>query len=149
MQEGQCLRMDTARYANPAERPSSNLGDCGFDSLPCYLPNRASVGHWQAPLAVNQSSVWTLAVQLRPGALTTRPVRLAAGCETLTLAARVRFPYGSLVTMSLAASTRAIAKWRNPVDARRSERRAREGRGSSSLPLATSMQVRQVPYWPS
>jgi hypothetical protein len=28
----------------------------------------ASVGHWQAPLAVNQSSEWTLAVQLRPGA---------------------------------------------------------------------------------
>ena len=27
----------------------------------------------------------------------TRPVRLAAGCETLILAAWVRFPYGSLI----------------------------------------------------
>ena len=26
-----------ARCANLAERPSSNLGGCGFDSLPCYL----------------------------------------------------------------------------------------------------------------
>ena len=30
----------------------------------------ASVGHWQAPLVVTQSSLWTLAVRLRPGALT-------------------------------------------------------------------------------
>jgi hypothetical protein len=36
----------------------------------------ASVRHWQAPLAVNQSSERTLAVRLRPGALTTWPVRL-------------------------------------------------------------------------
>ena len=34
------LLMNMARYANPAERPSSNLGDCGFDSLPCYLNMR-------------------------------------------------------------------------------------------------------------
>ena len=27
---------NTARCANVAERPSSNLGGCGFDSLPCY-----------------------------------------------------------------------------------------------------------------
>ena len=34
------------------------------------LEENASVGHWQASLAVNQSSDWTLAVRLRPGALT-------------------------------------------------------------------------------
>ena len=32
---------------------------------PVLLKQYASVGHWQAPLAVNQSSEWTLAVQLR------------------------------------------------------------------------------------
>ena len=36
---------------------------------PVLLGKHASVGHWQAPLAVNQSSHGTLAVQLRPGAL--------------------------------------------------------------------------------
>ena len=30
------VQPEKARYANLAERPSSNLGDCGFDSLPCY-----------------------------------------------------------------------------------------------------------------
>jgi hypothetical protein len=36
---------------------------------PVLLEQHASVGHWQAPLAVTQTSVWTLAVRLRPGAL--------------------------------------------------------------------------------
>jgi len=35
------------------------------------------------------------------------------------------------------------------ADARRSERRAPWGRGSASLPLATRLQVWQVPSWPS
>jgi hypothetical protein len=72
--------------------------------LPPVLLEHASVGHWQAPLAVNQSSVWTLAVQLRPGALeNTARSSNGSGYETLILVIRVRLPYGLLVT----------AKWRN------------------------------------
>ena len=55
----------------PAKRRSSNLRECLWVRLPpVLLANRlASVGHWQAPLAVNQPSERTLAVQLLPGAL--------------------------------------------------------------------------------
>jgi hypothetical protein len=102
---------------------------CLWVRLPPVLLEHASVGHWQAPLAVNQSSLWTLAVQLRPAALLGRSkserrrrceadrANLAfgkrlqdtarssngSGCETLILAIRVRLPYGLLV----------MAKWRN------------------------------------
>ena len=64
-------RLDDA-VRKPAKRRSSNLRDCLWVRLPpVLLEQHASVGHWQAPLAVNQSSEWTLAVQLRPGALRT------------------------------------------------------------------------------
>ena len=35
-----------------AERRSSNLRACGFDSRPCYSKYRASAGHWRAQVAV-------------------------------------------------------------------------------------------------
>ena len=60
-----------------------------------------------------------MAVRLRPDPLQRNadwPVRLTVGCETLTLAIWVRFPYGSL--------NGQVAELE---DARRSERRAREG----------------------
>jgi hypothetical protein len=88
--------------------------------LPPVLLDYASVGHWQAPLVVTQSSDRTLAVRLRPGALTTRPVRLVEGCQALNLETRVQLPYGSLHN---------TAKWWNTVDTRRSERRALTGVG--------------------
>jgi hypothetical protein len=83
-------------------------------------------------------------VQIPSSPLTTRPVRLAAGCETLNLAAWVRFPYGSLLHGSFVleysngmsdvssnseqtarTNRQRRAKWWNLVDTRRSERRAR------------------------
>ena len=62
---------------------------------PVLLEQHASAGHWRAHVAVTHTPL-AVQVQLLPGALKTWPVRLAAGCETLTLAAWVRFPYGSL-----------------------------------------------------
>ena len=68
----------------------------------------------------------------------TRPVGLAAGCETLTLAAWVRFPYGSLNNM---------AKWWNGRHATL-RTSCPQGRASSTLALATQiLQVRQVSDW--
>ena len=73
-----CFQNGTVR--KPAKRRSSNLRECLWVRLPPVPLEQqdASVGHWQAPLAVTQLSVWTLAVQLRPGALITRPVLLMA-----------------------------------------------------------------------
>ena len=93
--------------------------------LPPVLLEDASVGHWQASLAVNQSSERTLAVRLRGGALTTWPVRLMAGYQALNLATRVRLPYGLLT-----------AKWWNGRHATLRPS-CPYGRGSSTLPFVT------------
>ena len=57
---------------------------------PVLLEQHASVGHWQAPLAVTQTSTRSTlrTVQFRPDALSTWPVRLVRqDVETLNLAA--------------------------------------------------------------
>ncbi len=80
----------------PVKRRSSNLRDRLWVRFPpVLLEQHASAGHWRAHVAVTHTPL-AVQVQLLPGALTTWPVSLAAGCETLTLAAWVRFPYGSL-----------------------------------------------------
>ena len=72
------LSTNMARYAKKAKRPSSNLGDLRVRLPPAPLEQHATIGHWQAQLAVTQPSLEDLQVQLLLVALTTRPVRLSA-----------------------------------------------------------------------
>jgi hypothetical protein len=121
-----------ARYANWQSGEAQTFVTCGFDSHPCYCNARihASVGHWQAPVAVTHPPLLALQVRLlerRPEDTATRPVRLEAGFQALNLGRRVQFPHGSLTDTT---------KWWNVEDTRRSERRALR-RGSSNLPLVT------------
>ena len=108
----------------------------------------ASVGHWQASLAVNQPSERTLAVQLRPGALQQRFVHGAvrcwfcseafnlanAGSIPVRVAVLARCDVGFTVRPStwptrvrFPSESLDAAKWWNLVDTRRSEGRARRG----------------------
>ena len=72
------LSTNMARYAKKAKRPSSNLGDLRVRLPPAPLEQHATIGHWQAQLAVTQPSLEDLQVQLLLVALTTWPVRLSA-----------------------------------------------------------------------
>ena len=126
-----------ARYANPAERRSSNLRGCGFDSLPCYLKQHASAGHWRAQVAVTHPP--SGCGGSTPSRRTDNMARSSSGqgCETLILATWVRFPYGSLTTIQHSQ----VAEL---VDTRRSERRARKACEFDSRLGYLTLQVRQV-----
>ena len=91
---GRLQQLGTVRQ--PAERPSSNLGDCGFDSLPCYLKHHASAGHWRAQVAVTHPPR-AVQVRLLPDALdNTARSSSGSGCWPLDPATRVQIPYGLL-----------------------------------------------------
>ena len=104
----------------------------------CATGERASAGHRRAQLPVKQPARKAMQVQLLPGALSTWPVGLSvSGCQLLRLEGPVRFRHGLLDDQ--------VAQ---RVDARRSERRAHSGIGSSTLPMVTYLlQARQVPNW--
>ena len=72
--------------------------DCLWVRLPPVLlaKNMRRLGIGEPSSGCNPPAFGAVQVQLLPGALTTWPVGLAAGCESLKLAARVRFPYGLL-----------------------------------------------------
>ena len=109
----------------PAKRPSSNLGDCGFDSRPCHL--MTCVGWASAsPTACKAASPKGYAGST-PARRTDNTARssIGIGYQTLDLVRRVRFPHGLLDDHVVEL-----------VDTRRSERRAAR-HGSSSLPLVT------------
>lgn len=65
---------NAARYANWKLRPSSNLGVCGFESLPCYCPIAEkpilpSDARWAARLPVKQPPLRAMWVRFPPEAL--------------------------------------------------------------------------------
>jgi hypothetical protein len=61
------LHVGTVR--KQAKRPSSNLGDCGFDSRLCHsMRNYPSAGHRRAQVAVNHPPL-AVQVQLLPDGL--------------------------------------------------------------------------------
>ena len=132
----------------PAKRRSSNLRDCLWVRLPpVLLEQHASVGHWQASVAVTHPPsgfggstpsrrtptrfvhgavrCWFCSEAFNLANAGSIPVRVAvlARCDVgftvrpSTWPTRVRFPSESLNT----------AKWWNLVDTRRSEGRARRG----------------------
>lgn len=111
----------TARYANrkSGQRPCCarcpNLGDLRVRLPPALLGNYATIGHWQAQLAVTQPSLEDLQVQLLLVALSMARSSIGIGRQTLDLARRVRFPHGLLKYGQVAQL----------ADARRSGRRAR------------------------
>lgn len=116
-----------ARYANwQSDEAQTFVTVCGFDSHPCYL-----FGLCSSRLTVNQLSQnkrgGRREVQFLHDPLDTRPVGLAAGCETLNLVARVRFPYGLLTQPSGGMGRHATLRMSCHL-----------WRGSSNLPLATT-----------
>ena len=98
------LSTNMARYAKKAKRPSSNLGDLRVRLPPAPLEQHATIGHWQAQLAVTQPSLCGFA-----GSTPARRTEIMArsfigpGRWPLKPERRVRFPHGLLNT----------TKWRN------------------------------------
>ena len=113
----------------PVKRRSSNLRDRLWVRLPpVLLEQHASAGHWRAQLAVNQPPPGCAGSTPARRTDNTWPVRLTAGCETLKLATRVRFPYGSLTQPSGGTGIRATLRTSCPL-----------GHASSTLALATDI----------
>ena len=126
-----------ARYANRQSGQAQTLVIAGSTPA-CATEEHASAGHRRAQLPVKQPARKAMQVQLLPDAPLTWPVGLSvSGCQLLRLEGPVRFRHGLLDDQ--------VAQ---RVDARRSERRAHSGIGSSTLPLVTdTLQARQVPNW--
>ena len=103
-------------------RPSSNLGDCGFNSRPRHL--NTCVG-WASVSLTDCKSAASGCAGSTPARRTDNMARssIGLGCQPLTLARRVRFPHGLL--------NGQVAQLE---DARRSERRARKGLGVQISP---------------
>lgn len=76
---------------------------CGFDSRLRHC-NHATIGYWQAQLAVTQPSREDLQVQLLLVALQTARSFIGTGHRPLKPERRVRFPHGLLSNAT---------KWRN------------------------------------
>ena len=74
--EGACEKSGAVR--KPEKRPSSNLGELRVRLPPAPPEQHATIGYWQAQLAVTQPSLEDLQVQLLLVALTRWPVRLSA-----------------------------------------------------------------------
>ena len=80
------------------ERPSSNLGACGFNSHLCHFRRKrgtASVARWAARPPVKRPSLWAMWVRFPPeaqGSFFQRP-----GYQVVNLAMRVQFPYEPLL----------------------------------------------------
>ena len=72
------LWTDRARYANRQSGQAQPLVICGFDSRLRHCEQHASAGHRRAQLPVKQPARKAMQVQLLPGALLIRPVRLSA-----------------------------------------------------------------------
>ena len=127
-----------ARYANRQSGQAQTLVTCGFDSRLRHFAQHATIGHWQAQLAVTQPSFEDLQVQLLLVALKNHGSFV--------------YRYRTLAPQAgKAGSTPARATEHDQVaqlvDARRSECHAVR-HGSSTLPLVTeTLQARQVPNW--
>jgi hypothetical protein len=133
--------------------------------LPPVLLEHASVGHWQAPLVVTQSSDRTLAVQLRVRRTdNTARSSNGLGYETLILVLAGSIPVraalegkqtdlASLDRMVIVGQKRgeSVPRWRSGETGRHATFRMScpDGHGSSTLPFVTRLQVRQVPSWVS
>lgn len=94
------LRMRTGTVRQPAERPGSNPGDCGFESLSCHrnLYRLRRLSMWQAQVAVTHPP---------PGFAGSTPARRTGslGC--------------SLLALSSMRKDATPSRWRRGFDSRR------------------------------
>lgn len=109
------------------KRPSSNLGDLRVRLPPAPLEQHATIGHWQAQLAVTQPSHADLQVQL---------LLVALNHGSFVYRHRTLAPQAGKAGSIPARATEQHDHVAQLADARRSERRAAR-HGSSTLPVVT------------
>ena len=133
-------RLENGVVRKSAKRRSSNLRDLRVRLPPSPLEQHATIGHWQAQLAVTQPSLEDLQVQLLLVALNHGPFVYRFRMPAPHAGERrcpVRFPHGLL----------NMTKWCN-WKTRDAQNVVPVRLGSSNLPLVTdTLQARQVPNW--
>ena len=129
-------------HGTPTGRAAKFKPWCLWVRIPPVLlgTTHASAGHWRAQVAVTHPPSGFGGST--PSRRTYSTARSSSG--------RMRDPH-SRGMGSIPIRVTDIAKWRNKVDARHSDRRAREGVRVRLSPwlLDETMQVRQVPSWAS
>ncbi len=100
------------------------------------LDSCASVGHWQASLAVNQPSKRTLAVQLRPGALDSN--RLRRGAMLVFYSEAFNLANAGSIPVRVTGCGQVVEFGRHAT----LRRSCPQGRASSRLALATESESR-------